>query len=169
MGKRKNITLIGMPGCGKSTLGVILAKAMNYDFLDSDLLIQKKMGIKLQEIINQYGNDRFREIEDEVNASIEVKDTVIATGGSVVYGEKAMEHLKNISTVIYLRLSVNEILKRVDNIKTRGISMKPGETLVDLYNKRVPLYEKYADIVVDCNDMNTSQALSAIIEALGNN
>lgn len=169
MGKRKNITLIGMPGCGKSTLGVILAKAMNYDFLDSDLLIQKKMGINLQEIINQYGNDRFREIEDEVNASIEVKDTVIATGGSVVYGEKAMEHLKNISTVIYLRLSVNEILKRVDNIKTRGISMKPGETLVDLYNKRVPLYEKYADIVVDCNDMNTSQALSAIIEALGNN
>lgn len=169
MGKRKNITLIGMPGCGKSTLGVILAKAMNYDFLDSDLLIQKKMGIKLQEIINQYGNDRFREIEDEVNASIEVKDTVIATGGSVVYGEKAMEHLKNISTVIYLRLSVNEILKRVDNIKTRGISMKPGETLVDIYNKRVPLYEKYADIVVDCNDMNTSQALSAILEALGNN
>ncbi len=169
MGKRKNITLIGMPGCGKSTLGVILAKAINYDFLDSDLLIQKKMGIKLQEIINQYGNDRFKDIEEEVNASIEVKDTVIATGGSVVYGEKAMEHLKNISTVIYLRLSVNEILKRVDNIKTRGISMKPGETLVDIYNKRVPLYEKYADIVVDCNDMNTSQALSAILEALGNN
>ena len=169
MGKRKNITLIGMPGCGKSTLGVILAKAINYDFLDSDLLIQKKMGIKLQEIINQYGNDRFKDIEEEVNASIEVKDTVIATGGSVVYGEKAMEHLKNISTVIYLRLSVNEILKRVDNIKTRGISMKPGETLVDIYNKRVPLYEKYADIVVDCNDMNTSQALSAILETLGNN
>lgn len=169
MGKRKNITLIGMPGCGKSTLGVILAKAINYDFLDSDLLIQKKMGIKLQEIINQYGNDRFREIEEEVNASIDVKDTVIATGGSVVYGEKAMEHLKSISTVIYLRLSVNEILKRVDNMRTRGISMKPGETLVDLYNKRVPLYEKYADIVVDCNDMNTSQALGAILEALGNN
>ena len=168
MGKRKNITLIGMPGCGKSTLGVILAKAINYDFLDSDLLIQKKMGIKLQEIINQYGNDRFKDIEEEVNASIEVKDTVIATGGSVVYGEKAMEHLKNISTVIYLRLSVNEILKRIDNIKTRGISMKPGETLVDIYNKRVPLYEKYADIVVDCNDMNTSQALSAILEVLGN-
>ncbi|MBQ1326826.1 MAG: shikimate kinase [Eubacterium sp.] len=158
-----------MPGCGKSTLGVILAKAINYDFLDSDLLIQKKMGIKLQEIINQYGNDRFREIEEEVNASIDVKDTVIATGGSVVYGEKAMEHLKSISTVIYLRLSVNEILKRVDNMRTRGISMKPGETLVDLYNKRVPLYEKYADIVVDCNDMNTSQALGAILEALGNN
>lgn len=169
MGKRKNITLIGMPGCGKSTLGVILAKAINYDFLDSDLLIQKEMGIKLQEIINQYGNDRFREIEEEVNASIDVKDTVIATGGSVVYGEKAMEHLKSISTVIYLRLSVNEILKRVDNMRTRGISMKPGETLVDLYNKRVPLYEKYADIVVDCNDMNTSQALGAILEALGNN
>lgn len=169
MGKRKNITLIGMPGCGKSTLGVILAKAINYDFLDSDLLIQKKMGIKLQEIINQYGNDRFREIEEEVNASIDVKDTVIATGGSVVYGEKAMEHLKSISTVIYLRLSVNEILKRVDNMRTRGISMKPGETLVDLYNKRVPLYEKYADVVVDCNDMNTSQALGAILEALGNN
>ena len=169
MGKRKNITLIGMPGCGKSTLGVILAKAINYDFLDSDHLIQKKMGIKLQEIINQYGNDRFREIEEEVNASIDVKDTVIATGGSVVYGEKAMEHLKSISTVIYLRLSVNEILKRVDNMRTRGISMKPGETLVDLYNKRVPLYEKYADVVVDCNDMNTSQALGAILEALGNN
>ena len=132
-------------------------------------MIQKKMGIKLQEIINQYGNDRFREIEEEVNASIDVKDTVIATGGSVVYGEKAMEHLKSISTVIYLRLSVNEILKRVDNMRTRGISMKPGETLVDLYNKRVPLYEKYADVVVDCNDMNTSQALGAILEALGNN
>ncbi len=167
MGKKSNITLIGMPGCGKSTLGVILAKAINYDFLDSDLLIQKKTGEKLQAIINKYGNERFREIEEEVNASIDVKGTVIATGGSVIYGEKAMKHLKDISTVVYIKLSANEVLKRVNNVKTRGISMKQGETLLDLYNKRVPLYEKYADLIVDCDEMTTSESLNAILNDLG--
>ncbi len=163
---KDNITLIGMPGCGKSTIGVLLAKALNYSFLDSDLVIQREQNMKLQEIIDTYGNDRFKEIENEVNSSLTVSRTIIATGGSVVYGREAMEHLSQISYVVYINLTCEEIVRRVNNIHTRGISMKKGETLYDLYRERQPLYEKYADYSVDCNGLNVEETVEKIMHAL---
>lgn len=165
----KNITLIGMPGCGKSTIGVLLAKAMNYSFLDSDLVIQTEQNMKLQEIIDLYGNERFKEIENDVNSRLDVKKTIIATGGSVIYGREAMEHLMEISTIIYINLSCDEIIRRVSNIKTRGISMKKGETLHDLYRERVPLYEKYADFSADCNGLDIEETVEKIMNIVNMN
>ena len=144
-----NVTLIGMPGSGKSTIGVILAKALRYEFLDSDLLIQKQEKRKLSEIIEQDGPEKFKEIENQVNADIHVTDTVIAPGGSVIYCDEAMEHLKSIGKVIYLKLSLESLSKRLGNLKGRGVLLKDGQSLKDLYEERVPLYEKYADIVID--------------------
>lgn len=161
-----NITLIGMPGCGKSTAGVLLAKAINYDFLDSDLLIQTRQKMKLQEIIDTYGIERFNEIENSVNQSITVSETVIATGGSVIYGREAMEHLKEISTILYLKLSCEEIGRRLSNIKTRGISIRKGETLEQLYQERIPLYEKYADITIDCNHLDIEETVERMVKAV---
>jgi shikimate kinase len=166
---KDNITLIGMPGCGKSTIGVLLAKALNYSFLDSDLVIQREQNMKLQEIIDTYGNDRFKEIENEVNSSLTVSRTIIATGGSVVYGREAMEHLSQISYVVYINLTCEEIVRRVNNIHTRGISMKKGETLYDLYRERQPLYEKYADYSVDCNGLNVEETVEKIMHVLNVN
>lgn len=147
---KNNIVLIGMPGCGKSTVGVLLAKLIGYDFLDSDLLIQRKEGKKLFQIIDEKGLNYFNELEKQVNAGIEVEETVIATGGSVVYGKEAMEHLSEIGTVVYLKVPLAEIKKRVTNLSTRGISMANGMTLEDLYKERSVLYERYADVLVDC-------------------
>ena len=144
-----NIILIGMPGCGKSTVGVVLAKHMGYRFIDSDLLIQEREHRLLSEIIEQEGLDRFDQIEEEVNASIEAEHAVIATGGSVVYGPKAMEHLRNIGTVVYLKLSYEEIADRLGDLTARGVSVREGQTLRDLYDERIPLYEKYAHVVID--------------------
>ena len=137
-----NVTLIGMPGSGKSTIGVILAKALRYEFLDSDLLIQKQEKRKLSEIIEQDGPEKFKEIENQVNADIHVTDTVIAPGGSVIYCDEAMEHLKSIGKVIYLKLSLESLSKRLGNLKGRGVLLKDGQSLKDLYEERVPLYEK---------------------------
>ena len=153
-----NITLIGMPGAGKSTIGVVLAKVLGYQFLDSDLLIQKQEKRRLSEIIEQEGYAGFKEIEDRVNASINVDETVIATGGSVVYCENAMKHLKETGTVVYL--------KRLGNLKGRGVLLKDGQSLTDLYEERVPLYEKYADIVVDEEGKNLEESLDAVLEIL---
>lgn len=147
---KSNIVLIGMPGCGKSTVGVLLAKLIGYDFLDSDLLIQRKEGKKLFQIIDEKGLDYFNELENQVNAGIDVEETVIATGGSVVYGKAAMEHLSEIGTIVYLNVPLKEIKKRVTNLSTRGISMVSGMTLDDLYKERSVLYEKYADVIVEC-------------------
>lgn len=161
-----NITLIGMPGVGKSTLGVVLAKVLGFQFLDSDLLIQKKEKRRLHRIIAEEGIDRFKEIENSVNASIDVTDTVIATGGSVVYGQEAMEHLKSVGKVVYLKLSYKELKKRLGNLKGRGVVLKEGQTLMDLYEERIPLYEKYADIVVDEENKSLESALQAVLDAL---
>lgn len=144
-----NIVLIGMPGCGKSTVGVVLAKHMGYRFVDSDLLIQDRENRLLCEIIEQEGLDRFNEIEEEVNASIQIDHAVIATGGSVVYGPRAMEHLKRIGTIVYIRLPYEAIEDRLGDLTARGVSVREGQTLRDLYEERIPLYEKYADIIVD--------------------
>ena len=145
----KNVILIGMPGCGKSTVGVVLAKTMGYRFLDSDLLIQETEGKLLSEIIESNGIDGFNEIENRVNSKIKADRTVIATGGSVVYGREAMENLKSIGVVVYIRLPYNEIEKRLGDLAKRGVSIREGQTLRQLYDERVPLYEKYADIIID--------------------
>lgn len=162
-----NITLIGMPGAGKSTLGVVLAKVLGYQFLDSDLLIQKEENRQLSQIIDQEGPEGFMAIENRVNASIEVDDTVIATGGSVVYCSEAMEHLKSIGKVIYLKLSLKELSKRLGNLKCRGVLLKDGQTLSDLYEERIPLYEKYADLVVDEEGKDLEASLQEILATLG--
>ena len=146
--QKKNIVLIGMPGVGKSTIGVIAAKQLGYQFVDADLLIQQQEGRLLHEIISQEGIEGFLEIEDRVNASIETEGAVIATGGSVVYGRAAMEHLKEIGVVVYLELPYAQLKRRLRNLKDRGVVLREGQTLRDLYEERTILYEKYADLVV---------------------
>lgn len=160
--KKKNIVMIGMPGSGKSTVGVVLAKMLGYSFLDSDLLIQEREGRILSDIIDQEGNDGFERIEDRVNAGIEAENTVIATGGSAVYGKKAMKHLSKIGTVVYIKLPLEEIDKRLGSFKERGISIRPGQSLADLYSERCPLYEKYADIIVETEGLSIGQAAGLI-------
>lgn len=166
---KKNIVLIGMPGAGKSTIGVLLAKAINYDFLDADLVIQKQYNKKLYEIINEKGIDEFLKIEDKIISDIDVKGTVIATGGSAVYGENAMKHMKENGVVVYLKLSCVEIINRISNIKTRGIAMKEGKTIFDIYNERVPLYEKYADIVINAEGTSVEESVTLVAETILNN
>lgn len=162
-----NIILIGMPGCGKSTVGVFLAKIIGYDFLDSDLLIQSREGKKLYEIIDEKGIDAFNKIENDVNASIKASNTVIATGGSVIYGEEAMKHLKSIGTVVYLYVTPGELNARIDNFATRGISIREGQTFENLYEERAPLYEKYCDIKIDCTNASLSKNAVKIAEETG--
>ena len=146
---KDNIILIGMPGCGKSTIGVLLAKNLAYGFLDSDLVIQEQSGRKLQDMIDEMGPEAFSAFEDAVNATLIPHNTVIATGGSAVYGTRAMEHFKEIGTVVYLNASYETIEKRIRNFATRGIVIPEGQTFRDVYNERTALYEKYADITVD--------------------
>ena len=145
---KDNIVLIGMPGVGKSTVGVILAKVMGYQFIDADLLIQQQEKRLLHEIIADVGVDGFIQVENRVNASIQAERSIIATGGSVVYGREAMEHLKSIGTVIYLKVSYAELEKRLADIQGRGVVLREGQNLHDLYLERTPLYEKYADLSI---------------------
>ena len=161
-----NIVLIGMPGVGKSTVGVILAKELGYQFVDADLLIQKQENRLLKEIIASEGVDGFIAIENQVNASIQAERTVIATGGSVVYGKEAMEHLKKIATVIYLKLSYQSLRKRLGNLKNRGVVLRNGQTLKDLYEERVALYEQYADVIIDEENKGIEETLQCIINEL---
>ena len=164
-----NIVLIGMPGVGKSTAGVVLAKVLGYKFIDADLLIQEEEQRLLHEIISQDGTEKFLEIENRVNAHIQTERTVIATGGSVVYGTEAMEHLKTIGTVVYLKLCYDILEKRLDNIKGRGVVLKDGQTLRDLYEEREPLYEKYADITIDEADLSVEETIALIMEVYAEN
>lgn len=163
---KDNIVLIGMPGVGKSTVGVILAKMIGYQFTDADLLIQKQEGKLLHEIIAEKGTDGFIEIEECVNASIEASRTIIATGGSVVYGKKAMEHLKQIGTIVYLKVPYDTLVKRLEDIKGRGVVLKEGQTLKTLYDERTPLYEKYADIEISEDGLNVEQTVEKLLERL---
>ncbi|MDD5934915.1 MAG: shikimate kinase [Clostridiales bacterium] len=163
---KDNIVLIGMPGAGKSTLGVVLAKVLGYQFIDADLVIQEKENRLLKDIISQEGLEGFIQIENDVNASIETKHSVIATGGSVIYGKEAMEHLRQIGTIIYLKLSYRTISKRLGNIRQRGVVLKKGQDLAGLYEERCPLYEKYADIVVDCENMDLEETMETIVERI---
>lgn len=166
---RGNIVLIGMPGVGKSTVGVVLAKALGYQFVDADLLIQEAEGKLLSELIEEHGTDGFIEIENRVNSQIQTHRSVIATGGSVVYGKEAMEHLKSIGTVVYLKQNLRVLQRRLRNLKGRGVVLKEGQTLVDLYKERTVLYEKYADITVDQYKQSIEQTLKAVRKALEEN
>ncbi len=145
----RNITLIGMPAAGKSMVGVLLAKRLGYSFVDVDILIQEKEQRLLKEIIAQEGLNGFLEVENRINSQLKVERSVIAPGGSVIYGKEAMEHLKEISTVVYLKLSYEEVEKRLGNLQDRGVALKDGMTLLDLYRERVPYYEQYADITIE--------------------
>ena len=162
----KNIVLIGMPGVGKSTAGVVLAKVLGYEFIDADLIIQQQEGKLLREIIAEVGTDGFIEVENRVNSQIEVEKSVIATGGSVVYGKEAMQHLREIGTVVYLKVSYDILEKRLHDIKGRGVVLKDGQDLRGLYEQRVPLYEKYADITVCEDNLNVEQTIEKITEQL---
>ena len=161
-----NIVLIGMPGVGKSTVGVILAKVLGYQFLDADLLIQQQEGKLLKDIIAEVGTDGFIEVENRVNAGIECSNTIIATGGSVVYGQEAMEHLKKIGTVVYLEVPFSILEKRLSDIKGRGVVLRDGQTLYDLFMERTPLYEKYADLRVSEEGMNVEQTVELLVDNL---
>lgn len=158
-----NIILIGMPGCGKSTIGVVLAKAANMDFIDSDLVIQKRMGAKLSQLLDEHGDAGFRAIENRINAELDAQNSVIATGGSVVYGEDAMRHLKEIGTIVYLRLRYGAIEDRLGDLHARGVTIQPGWTLRDLYNERCPLYERWADVVIDCEHLRLREVVAQIM------
>lgn len=167
MGKKTNITLIGMPASGKSSVGVVLAKRLGKKFVDTDILIQEKYGKLLKELIEENGDDGFREIEDEVNASLDVSNSIISPGGSVVYGQKAMKHLKEISVIIYLQLSYTAIKSRLGDLRERGITLKDGQSLKDLYLERTPLYEKYADITINEMKKTLAKTIDEICEKLG--
>ena len=158
-----NIVLIGMPGSGKSTCGVLAAKALLKNFFDTDLLLQNLEGKRLQSIINENGIEYFNKAEERAILSLDIKGTVIATGGSVVYSEKAMAHLRSLGKIIYLRLSYDEMEGSIKNITTRGIVLKEGETLLDMYNERAPLYERYADEILNCDGMTVEETVESIV------
>ncbi|WP_333647382.1 shikimate kinase [Lacrimispora sp.] len=160
--KIDNITLIGMPASGKSTVGVLLAKRLGYSFVDVDILIQEQEGRLLKEIIAQEGTDGFLEVENRVNAGLNVHHSVIAPGGSVIYGKEAMEHLKKISIVVYLKLSYEAVEERLGNLVDRGVALKDGMTLRDLYDERIVYYEKYADITIDETGLDAGKTVDKL-------
>lgn len=162
----KNVVLIGMPGAGKSTIGVLLAKSMLYSFVDTDLMIQNTCGKSLCDIIDENGTDAFLKTENDVICAGEFDRCVIATGGSAVYGEEAMAKLKADGTVIYLELPLTEIERRLGDIHTRGVAMKNGTTVAELYAERKSLYEKYADITLNCTGLTAEQCVDEIINRL---
>ncbi len=164
--KKKNVVLIGMPGAGKSTIGVILAKVLGKDFIDADLVIQKKEGRLLREIIEQEGPDGFLAVEERVNAGICPDAAVIATGGSVVYGQRAMEHLGRIGAIVYLKLSYPAVESRLRDIRGRGVVLRDGQTLLDLYQERAVLYERYADVTVEEDGLGVEETLEKTLQAL---
>lgn len=164
----QNIILIGMPGAGKSTLGIVLAKIMNKSFIDADLIIQNQMDKTLQKIIDSLGPDGFIDVENQILSEITAENTVIATGGSAVYSDAAMNHLSEIGTVVYLKISYETLLARLSDFSERGVVLKGGMgmSVRDLYDERRPLYEKYADITVDVNDLSITAAARKVADAL---
>ncbi len=161
----KNLVLIGMPGSGKSTVGVLCAKALGKPFMDTDLVMQAQHGQLLQDMVDELGTARFLELEEECIRGIEYRNTVIATGGSVALEDGAMKHLKERGVVFYLKLPYEEVERRLKNIATRGIAMGPGESLRGLYDYRVPHYEKHADVVIDARGQGLEETVEAVVRA----
>ena len=159
-----NIVLIGMPGAGKSTVGVVLAKHLGCRFVDSDIVIQEKTGLLLHEIIEKQGLDGFLKVENEINAALEARRSIIATGGSVIYGKEAMRHFREIGQIVYLKLPFEELEQRLGDLHERGVVLKKGYTLRDLYEERIPLYEKYADITIACEGKDIRSVMEEIYE-----
>ncbi len=159
-----NIILVGMPSCGKSTVGVVLAKTMNKGFVDTDILIQQREGKTLQEIINAHGNDYFHDVEESVLLDFDGENYIVATGGSAIYFDRAMDHFKENGKVVYLQVSLDTVLTRLNNIKTRGVTLAKGQTLGDLYHQRIPLYEKHADIIIEADGLTVEEVVERIIK-----
>ncbi len=157
-----NVILIGMPGVGKSTVGVVLAKKLGYSFTDSDLVIQQETGKLLHQLIEEKGEAGFLMLENEINASLSMDHHVIATGGSAVYGKEAMTHLGKTGCMVYLKLPYEELQERLGDLRERGVVLKEGFTLYDLFEERSPLYEKYADITVDCSGKQIREIVEEI-------
>ena len=166
MHHHKNIVLIGMPGAGKSTVGVVLAKALGMQFVDTDILIQERAGRMLQEILDKDGPDVFKRIEEEAILSLQPHRAVIATGGSVVFSGDAMPHLKAAGSIVYLEISYAEMEARLKNITTRGILLLPGQNLRKMYDERISLYETYADLTVACTGGDLESVVGSVIGAL---
>ena len=169
MSTNENITLIGMPGAGKSTLGVVLAKILNYQFLDADLLIQQTCGNTLQTLIDQQGIEGFLQTENDILCSIQTDGpTIIATGGSAIYSEEAMHHLASLGKIVYLKISYDELKVRLADLQERGVVMKGGVgmSLRELFDERRPLYERYGQIVVDVDDLSITAAARKVAAAL---
>lgn len=163
---KKNLIFIGMPAVGKSTVGIVVAKRLGMRFIDTDLLIQEQEGKLLREIIAEKGEEGFLEIENQVNASVEAKNSVISPGGSVIYCKEAMKHFKKIGTVVYLKASYQTIKKRIRNPQKRGVVLREGQSLRDLYNERVPYFEKYADITVCEDGCRIEETIENVINAV---
>lgn len=163
----KNVVMVGMPGSGKSTIGVILAKSLGFDFVDTDLVICKREGKKLQEIIDTEGLEKFLEIEQQVGKEISPVNSVVATGGSMILSDEAMENLKKDGIVVYVEVPLEILKKRITNMKTRGIAFKKGETLEDIFTERTPLYEKYADITITADENTVPEdCVNQIVERI---
>ena len=161
-----NITLIGMPGSGKSTVGFALARTTHMRFVDVDKVIIEEEGKPLSQIIDEVGDDGFRQVENRVNASLKLRNAVIAPGGSVISGPEAMAHLREISTVVYLKVSCEELQQRLGDLHARGVTIRPGQTFRDLYEERCPLYEKYAHVVIDTEGKKLPEVVKAIMNKL---
>lgn len=162
---KSNIVLIGMPGSGKSTVGVILAKLSSKNFIDADVLIQTETGLKLQEIVDGQGYHAFRTIEEQVLLDLMVENYVISTGGSAVYSDAAMQHLKRNSVIVFLDVTLTTLRRRIHNFDTRGIARRPEQSFEDLFTERFALYSHYADITIDCNTLGTEEVCEAILAA----
>lgn len=162
----KNVVLIGMPGCGKSTCGVLAAKALCKEFVDTDLVIQQREKMPLQAIINEKGNDYFAVAEESAICGLKVENAVVATGGSVVYSSKAMAHLSEHTCVIYLRISFATMLKRIADMSSRGILLREGESIDAMFHERESLYREYADRIVDCDDNEIEETVSEIVKSV---
>ena len=162
---KENIILIGMPGSGKSTCGVLAAKALLKNFFDTDLLFQGLEEKRLQDIIDDDGIEYFLSAEERAILSLDINATVVATGGSVVYSNKSMEHLKKSGKIIYLHLSYDTMVDRIKNITTRGVVVKEGDSLEDMYNERLPMYQKWADVVINCDNNTVEQTVEKIVKA----
>jgi len=161
-----NYTLIGMPASGKSTIGVILAKKLGYEFIDSDIVIQRETGKKLSTLINELGIDEFLELEDRINSSINTQDTIISTGGSAIYGEKAMKHFQEIGEIVYLRINFEALNERIPDMDKRGVVHKAQQSLKDVYKERSILYKKYATIVVDLDNKTIDESIDLIYDMI---